>query len=84
MDYYIISNALMLALSLSLPVLAAALAGALVAGVIKVAMQIEDPVIGFAGKFTALAILGFFAASRLYGEIVSFTGSIWGNASLYH
>ncbi len=84
MDYSIISNALMLVLTVSIPVLGAALAGAIIAGVLRVATQIDDPVIGFAGRLAGIAVLGFFAASRLYGEVATFAAGIWGNSHLYH
>ena len=84
MDFSPLANALMLVVTLSMPFIGAALVGALVGGVLKVTTQIEDQVIGFAGKLAAVALLGYFTAHHYYSEIASFTSGVWGNSSLYH
>ena len=83
MDYSIVITAFQLVFYLSLPVLAAALGGALVAGVLQVATQIEDQLIGFVGKFAAVVLLLFFATAYFSNEVLGFTQRVWGGADFY-
>jgi flagellar biosynthesis protein FliQ len=84
MDSSLLVNALMYAVYLSVPVLVAVLCGALVAGVLKVATQIDDQAVNFAGKLTAVALLMYLAAGRFVDGITAYTAGIWGNSNLYH
>lgn len=83
MDYSVVVNALYLVVGLSVPILAAVLAGALLAGVLQTVTQIEDPAFGFfsrlAGAVLALMITGSYVANQL----TSFTVRIWGGMDFY-
>ena len=83
MDYSIVINAFQLVFYLSLPVLGAALGGALLAGVLQVATQIEDQSISLAARLGAVVLLLFFATSYFFNEIIGFTQRIWGGADFY-
>ena len=83
MDFSIVISALQLVFYLSIPIVAMALAGALVAGILQVTTQIEDQVIGFAAKFSAVALLFFLASAYFSHEVLGFTQRIWGGADFY-
>ena len=84
MDYSILINAFQLVFYLSLPVLAAALGGALVAGVLQVVTQVEDQVIGFIGRLSAIIILFVLATAYFSNEVLGFTQRVWGGTDFYH
>ncbi|MFN8391704.1 MAG: flagellar biosynthetic protein FliQ [Bdellovibrionota bacterium] len=80
----LIANALRLVAQLSLPLFLAILAGAVVSGVIRVATQIDDASIGFAGRFTAAVALLYFGSLSLSKPVFDFALRIWGGADFYH
>ena len=84
MDYTVLVDALQLVVAVSWPVLAAVLAGAVIAGVLRVATQIDDPVISFIGRLCAAAVLGYFAAAHYAGEVAGFATRVWGGADFYY
>lgn len=83
MDWSLITNALGLVVQLSVPVIAAALAGALIVGVLQAATQIQDEAIGFAGRFFAVLLLIYVAGSQLSDGVVEFTQRVWSGADVY-
>ena len=58
--------------------------GALIAGVLQVATQIDDPVIGFIGRLSAVVLLFFFAAAFFSSEMHTFTERLWSGTDFYH
>ena len=68
----------------SIPLLGAVLVGALVAGVLRVATQIEDTSISYVGRFAGVAILLYLTSDGLIKELISITARIWGGADFYH
>lgn len=84
MDVSIVINALQLVFFLSLPVLAAALLGALLAGVVQVVTQIEDHSISFFGKITGVLLILFVMSSYYSSELLEFTRRIWGGVDFYY
>ena len=83
MDYSLVISAFQLVFYLSLPVFAAALGGALVAGVLQVTTQIEDQSISFFAKFAAVAVLFFVATAYFSSEILTFTQRVWAGVDYY-
>jgi len=83
MDWSLVQNACGLVVELSLPVVGAALIGAVFVGVFQVATQISDESIGFAGKLAAVALSLYVTAAYLSSEIVAFTTSIWGEPRFF-
>ena len=79
----LVVNAFQLVVGLSLPLLLAILAGALLSGVFRVVTQIDDPAISFVGRLAGLAVFLFLAAGSATGDILSFGASLWGTVSYY-
>jgi flagellar biosynthesis protein FliQ len=84
MESLLISNTLRLAAHLCLPLFIAVLIGALVSGIVRVATQIDDPAIGFAGRFAAVAAFLYFSSLSMSKEVVDFALRIWGGGDFYH
>ena len=76
-------TALTLVASLCLPVLGAALAGALVAAVLKAAIQLDDSVVNLAFKLAAIGLLFYYNASFFTNAIGEFTEKIWAAEETY-
>ena len=83
MDYSLVINALQLVVYLSSIIILAALGGALVAGILRVTTQIEDPSIGFAGRLTGVVLMCYLAAGYFSSEISEFAARVWGGADFY-
>ena len=84
MESALLADALRLVSHLSLPVFLAVLAGALLSGIFRVATQIDDASIGFAGRFAAIALLFYFLSVSLSKEVLDFAVRIWAGADFYH
>ena len=84
MNATLVINALSLAAYLSLQVAAAALVGAVIAGILKAATQIEDQVIGFAAKLASVTVLGYFVADKFFAQILAFAVRVWGGMDFYN
>ncbi len=83
MDTVLLLQALRLAVAASLPVLGAALLGAIVLGMIRVATQIEDGVLTFVGKFIAVALLFYLAAGLVTSQTLNFAERVWTGSDFY-
>jgi flagellar biosynthesis protein FliQ len=84
MDMSNIVAALQLAGYLAGLALLAAAGGGFIAGILRVATQIDDQAISFVGRFAGVALLFYFASSSYSSQILEFTARIWGGADLYH
>jgi flagellar biosynthesis protein FliQ len=82
MDYSLVVNALQLSVYLGGFVVVAALAGAVIAGVLRVATQIDDPSIGFAARLAAVIGAIYLGADFGLARISEFASQVWGS-SLY-
>jgi flagellar biosynthesis protein FliQ len=69
-------DALSLALALGTPLLAAALAAAILIGVFQSALQSQDPSVSFVAKLGALALVLFFSAHSAALQLTGFTESV--------
>ncbi len=78
-----IIEALRLTLSLILPLLGVMLAGALIAGILRVAMQIEDGLISFVGKLIAVLAFLYLASSSSVVSVTDYATRIWGGNNSY-
>ena len=83
-DQTIIFGALRFIVYLSAPFVAAAVVGAVIAGILRVTTQIEDASISFAGKLAAVSVFLYLAAGRYSNEIIEYTQSLWGRIDLYY
>lgn len=83
MDSYLLTNALTLAATLSIPFLLAVVVAAFLSGVIEAATQIQDPVFGFVAKLAAVLVVGSFVAGYYSGEVTEFSRSMWGSPQFY-
>jgi len=77
-------NALMLSLWTALPFVLAALIGALVFGIIRASMQIDDDAITFTGKLLAVSLAVWAFGVSAWGSISDFTMRLWGGADLFY
>lgn len=84
MEGTILISALRLVLWASLPVLGAILSGALVMGVLRVATQIDEALLGFLGRFGGLAMFFYLASGQLTGRVLEFAARLWGGSDFYH
>ena len=83
MDTSLIGTGLGLVCHISLIVLGAALAGAVCAGVLRVATQIDDAVVGLCGKLAAVAVLFYTSGGYLQNQLISFAESVWASQAAY-
>lgn len=83
MDYYLLTNALTLVVTLSIPFLLAVVVAALFSGIIEAATQIQDPVFGFVAKLAAVLVVGSLVAGYYSGEVTEFSRAMWGNSQFY-
>ena len=83
MDTALLIQALRLAIAAALPVLGAALFGALMFGMVRVATQIEDGVLTFVGKFIAVGLLFYFASGLVTTELLNFAERVWAGSDFY-
>lgn len=79
-----VQSGLILAVQLSLPVIGAAVAGAFIAGFIRIATQIDDVVVSYAIKFAAVVLLLYLSAGYIYSDVVTYTERVWGGSDAYH
>ena len=84
MSFVVVSDAIGLSATVLLPIIGFLLLGALVAGLLRAATQIDDPVLSLAGKFLALAILLSLGTDYLFTDVVSFAERIWGGDDFFH
>ena len=78
------SAAMKLVFSLSLPLFGAVLSGAVLAGILRVSTQIDDSVIGFAGRFAGVTVLLYFSSLYYSKQVLDFAMRVWGSADFYH
>lgn len=83
MDTVLLVQALRLAIASSLPVLGAALLGALLLGLVRAATQIEDGVLTFVGKFVAVGLLFYLASGIVTTELLNFAERVWTGSDFY-
>ncbi len=83
MDSAMVIGAFRLLGHLSLPVLAAVCVGALVAGIVRVTTQIDDPSLGALGRLSGLAALLLIGSKWWLEDVVRFAARIWGGADTY-
>ena len=76
-------SALTLIAAISGPVFAAALAGAIIAALIKAAVQLDDSLISIAARIAAVVLVGYLGALRYSEQIVEFARRVWGSAENY-
>lgn len=55
----------------------AAVLGGTVAAIIQALFQIDEPVIGFAGRWLGVAISLWLGAGAAYGQLVHYTRQAW-------
>ena len=84
MESALLANALRLVVSTSVPLLAAIGTGALIAGILRVATQIDDAAISFIGRFTALGILVLWGSSLVVPQVAQFTLRLWSGPDFFH
>jgi len=84
MDYSIVVNALALTVYLGAFVVVAAVGGAVMAGVLRVATQIDDPSLGLAGRVAAVVFVLYLSAEHGFARVSEFAFQIWGNASFFY
>lgn len=78
-----VANAIGVIIEFGLLVLAAALGAAILAGLFRVATQIDDAVINFAARILAVGAVLFIAGNSIMQSIVSYTSTLWGASSSY-
>lgn len=83
MEQTLLVNSLRLVVHVSLPFLLAVLAGALAAGVLRAATQIDDQSIGHFGRVSMLAVLLYVVGGSFFAKVASFAASVWGTAAFY-
>ena len=76
-------NALQLAGFVIAPALLAISIGAIIAGILRLSTQIDDPVIGFAGKIAGISLFLYLASAHFTRELLSFTARVWGGSDFY-
>ncbi len=84
MDSSIVSGAFHLVAYASMPLLGAIGVGALLAGVLRVATQIDDAAIGFIGRFAGLSVFLLFLSNGLFQQVYQFALRVWGGSDFYH
>lgn len=77
------SNAAMLYLQSAWPLLAGALGAALLAGVIQLAVSMDDKVVGFSAKLAGALLAVYFFSPHLLSELSAFAERMWGGADIY-
>lgn len=80
MDGTVIVSAFRLAFATGGMLLAAVVIGGVFAGMFRVATQIDDPAIGFAGRVAGLAVALFVGGPRLASELSQFAVQLWSGA----
>ena len=84
MESALLANALRLVVSVSVPILVAIGIGALIAGFLRVATQIDDAAISFIGKFAALGVLLMWGSSLVVKQVAQFTLRLWSGPDFFH
>lgn len=72
-----------LVLSVAIPMLIVVAVAAILAGIFKVATQIDDLSIGFFGRTVGAFFFLYFASSYYAPRIVEFATRIWGGSDYY-
>ncbi len=83
MEAAMVVGAFRLLASLSLPLLAAVIGGALIAGAFRVSTQIDDPSLGLAGRLFGFAVLLSMGAKWWLGDVINFASRLWGGGDIY-
>jgi flagellar biosynthesis protein FliQ len=83
MDVTLIRNMLGLFSQLSVPIIGCIIGAAILVAILRVAIQIDDPVLGFAGRIAGLAIAFYLFADRVWQTIIEFSQRVWGGISYY-
>jgi flagellar biosynthesis protein FliQ len=83
MDTTLVVTALGVVCQISLVLFAAALVGAICAGILRVATQIDDAVIGLSGKIAAVAVLFYVSGGYFQGQLFSFAQNVWSSSNYY-
>ena len=84
MESALLANALRLVVNASIPLLVAIGIGAIVAGVLRVATQIDDAAISFIGKFAALSLLLLWGTSLFVPKVAQFALGMWSGPDFFH
>ena len=82
-DLQLIASALSLVFHIALPLVLAALFAAILSGVLQVATQIQDQVIGFVSKLAGVGLMLYLFAGRFQGQLTRFTEALWGRPEFY-
>ena len=83
MELGLIANAFGLMLQLVLPLLAIALVAGAVGGFLRVAFSIDDEIVGFVAKATAICGLIYFLGPEAWEQLQSFTERLWAGQDIY-
>ena len=83
MNHNLIYDALQLVIYSLWPIFAAVLCGAVLAGILRVTTQIDDPVISLLGRIGGVLVFGYFAAVHYVDQIAEFAKQVWGGVQYY-
>lgn len=83
-DTSLFVSGLQLAIHLSIPILLAILGGAIIAGIFRVATQIDDQLIGLLGRLSGLAVFLYLSAPSIFNQLTQFASRVWGGSDFYH
>ncbi len=83
MDTSLIMTAFGMICEISFMLLAVAMVGGLFAGLLRVATQIDDSVIGLGAKLFAVIVLMYISGGYIQSQILSFSKAVWLSQDAY-
>ena len=80
----VVADALGLSAQIAVFVVLAAVAGAVVTAILRVATRIDDEVLTLAGKLCGLGLLVYLSGSYFSTQVLDFTTQVWSTPIFYH